>query len=89
MGLLKSFLEGQRRSSTQLALQLRRIDGIAEVVSGTVGYESDELLALALRTPEFSVHNIAQKPDKINVFPLVVTADIVCVAIFTYGYFYP
>ena len=80
---LESFLEGQRRSPAQLALQLRRIDGIAEVVSGTVGYESDELLALALRTPEFSVHNIAQKPDEVDVFPLVVAADIVCVAIFT------
>ena len=80
---LEPFFECERWSPAEFALKFRRIDGVSEIVSGTVGNECYEFPAFALRSTELSVHNIAKKTYKVDIFPFVVATDIVRIAVFT------
>ena len=76
-GLLYALFKLQARLPAQLALQLAAVDGIAEVVSGTVGDVGDEIHVLALLTSEQPVDGIDQHAYDVDVLPLVEAADVV------------
>ena len=76
-GPLNSFLELQRRFPAELALQLRAVDGVAEVVAGTVGDVGDEVEVFAFLATEETVHRVDEHVDNVNVFPFVETTDVV------------
>src|SRR5690606_25220728 len=42
-----------------------------------VGYKGNQLLGGPFCATQFSVHNLAQQPDDVNIFPLVKSTDII------------
>ena len=77
-GLLDALLKLQRRLPTQLPLQLRRINRIAQIVSGTVGHIGDQIHVLSFLTPQQTIHRVDHDLDDVDILPLVETADVVC-----------
>ena len=76
-GLFDTLLELQRGFPAELFLQLRRVDGIAQVVTSTVGNEGDEVHILAFLTTQQAVDGVDDHLDDVDVLPLVETTDVV------------
>ena len=76
-GLLDAFFELQAGLPTQFLLELGRVDGIAQVVSGAVGDVGDEVEILALGTTEETVNRVDEHLDEVDVLPLVEATDVI------------
>ena len=76
-GLFDAFLELQRGFPAQFVFQFARIDGIPQVVSGTVGDVGDELLAFAFGVAQEPIDGADDDFNQVDVLPFVESADIV------------
>ena len=76
-GLLQTFLELKAGLPTELAVQLRRVDGIAQVMSSTVGDEGDELFGVTFGVAQEAVGDLHQQVDEVDVAPLIEAPDVV------------
>lgn len=81
--LLYAFLELQRWLPAEFLLQLGRVDGVACVVSQTVGHVSYQVHVLALLASEQTVHCVYDSLDYVDVLPFVESADVVCLSDFS------
>ena len=79
-GLLDTLLKLERGFPTEFLLEFRTIDGIAQVVTGTVGDEGDEVHILAFLSAEQAINGVDKHLDDVNVLPLVEAADVVGVS---------
>src|SRR5271166_6843021 len=77
--LLNAGVEGFERLPAKLALELRRVDGVAQIVPRAVRDELDERFVRTLHRPQF-VEDGADALDDVNVAPLVAPADVVFLA---------
>ena len=77
-GALDAFLELQGGLPAQFALELGGVDGIAQVVTGTVGDIGDEVYVCAFGAAEQTVNGMDEDLDYIDVLPLVEATDVVC-----------
>lgn len=76
-GFFNSFFKLQAGLPAQFTLQLGGINGVAQVVSGAVGYVSNEVHVLTLGPTEQTVNGTDDYFDDVNVFPFVESADVV------------
>src|SRR5690606_35785691 len=76
--LFEPGLEGFLRTPAEFAPDLGRVDGIAQVVAGSVGHEFDQFLVPARRIDP--VEDRADPAHDIDVGPLGIAADIVLLA---------
>ena len=76
-GLLDAFLELKRGLPAELALQLSGVDGIAEIMTGTVGDVGDEVQRVALGVAQQAVDGLDDDVDNVDILPLIEAADIV------------
>ena len=77
--LLDTLLKLQRGLPSELFLQLRRVDGIAQIVAGTVCNEGNEIHILTFLTTQQTVNGLDDHFDDVDVLPLVETTDIISV----------
>ena len=75
---LDAFLKLEARLPSQFSLQLGGVDGIAGIVSRSVGDEGDEVEVLALLPSEQPVDGLYDNLDDVDVLPLVEASDVVC-----------
>src|ERR1019366_8063760 len=69
--------EAERRLPAQLALQLRRVDRVPPVVAGSVFDESNETEDVCRGPTRLFGHQLAERPDDVDVGALLVAADVV------------
>ena len=82
-GLLDTLLKLQRGFPTEFLLELGRIDGVAQVVSGTVGNEGDKVHVLTFLASQQTVNGLNNHLDDVDVLPLVEAADVIRIGYFT------
>ncbi len=80
-GLLEALLELEGRLPAELPLELPAVDGIAKVVAGAVGDESDEIVILTFAAAEEPVSDAYESLYHVDVLPLVEAADVVGLAV--------
>ena len=61
----------------QFAFQLRRVDGVTQVVALAVGYVGNEVEGVAFGVSQEAVHGLDDDLDQVDVLPFVETADVV------------
>ena len=79
-GLLNTLLELEAGLPAEFLLQLRGVDGIAQVVTGTVGDVCYQVHVLTLLAAKQTVYGVDEHLDDVDVLPLIETTDIVCVS---------
>ena len=75
--LPQPFLKICRGSPTEFTLYLRRVDGIAKIMSLAVGNISDQVERCAFRIAEFCVHSFYESLHEVDVAPFIVAAYVV------------
>ena len=76
-GLFDAFLELQAWFPAQFAFQLRRVDGVTEVVALAVSYVGNEVEGVTFGMSQDAVHCLDDDLDQVDVLPFVETADVV------------
>ena len=82
-GLLDAFLKLQTWFPTEFSLQFGRVDGIAEIMTGTVGNVGYQVQAVPLWIAQQTVNGLDDNLYNVNVLPFVETADVVCLVYLT------
>ena len=77
-GPLDAFFKLQRRLPAKFLLEFGAVNGITHIVAGTVGDIGDEVHVLSLGMAQQAVDGVDNHFDDIDIFPLVETADVVC-----------
>ena len=77
-GLLNAFLKLQAWFPTEFSLQFGRVDGIAEIMTGTVGNVGYQVQTVPLWIAKQTVNGLDDNLYDVDVFPLVETANVVC-----------
>ena len=78
--LLDALLELEAWFPAQFLLELGRVDGVAQVVTGTVGHIGDQAQRLALGITQQAIHRPDDHFDQVDVLPLVEAANVVGVS---------
>lgn len=76
-GFLDPFFELQRGLPAQFVLELRGVDGVSQIVTGTVRNECDQVVRGAFWGAQQPVDRLDDHPHKVDVAPLVETADVI------------
>ena len=76
-GLFDALLELQTGLPSEFPLQLCAVNRIAEIVSGTVGHEGNQVHILAFLSAQQTIDGLNHHLDDINVLPLVETTDVI------------
>src|SRR5262249_47287831 len=80
-GRLKALLERMFRRPAEFAVELGKVDGIAKIMSRTIGHERDQL---AMRRPcralPEAIHDLADRANDVNVAAFCTAADVVALA---------
>ena len=75
---LYTFFKLQARFPTQFSLEFGGVNGIAHVMTGTVGDVCDEVEVFAFCSSEQSVNSFDEHSYDVDVLPLVESSDVVC-----------
>ena len=76
-GFFDTFFKLKRRFPTQFRFEFGGVDGIPEVVAGTVGDVGDEIEVGTFGTSQQAIDGGDDHLDDVNVFPLIETTDVV------------
>ena len=79
-----AFLKLEGWLPAKFVLEFGRVDGISNIVPGTVLDKSDEAEALTYWSSEKSIYRLDHNLYEINILPFVETSDIVCVSRFPF-----
>jgi len=76
-GFLNAFLKLYGRFPSEFIADLGCIDGVAQIVPGTIGHIGDQFLRCSLFPSQQAVNSFDNHPDKVDIFPFIASADII------------
>ena len=84
-GFANPSLEGMGGNPAELALDLGRVDGIAAIMAGSVLNKSNQSTGVASECWPELVDDVANQLDNTDIGPLVVSTDVVRIAVCASG----
>ena len=76
-GLLDTLLKLQTGLPAEFSLQLGGVDGITQIMTGTVGDKGNQIHILAFLSAQQTIHRLNHHLDDIDVLPLVEATDVI------------